>query len=217
MKKKLAFYILMFLPLAAVLIALHFLPDQIPAHYDFDGQVTRWGSKYEALIFPAMTLLLGLIMLALTRFPSKQEETRSNNERVCLAVGIASMALLNAMTAYFLYTDFHAVQNLSAMALDINQMMFGLLGIAMVVLGNIMPKLRMNSAVGLRTTWSMKNETTWRKSQRFGGISFIAGGAVIIVTCFLTRGTACFLWAMAILAALVAVDIGYTYSLSKRY
>ena len=43
MKKKLAFYILMFLPLAAVLIALHFLPDQIPAHYDFDGQVTRWG------------------------------------------------------------------------------------------------------------------------------------------------------------------------------
>lgn len=63
MKKKLAFYILMFLPLAAVLIALHFLPDQIPVHYDFDGQVTRWGSKYEALIFPAMTLLLALLCL----------------------------------------------------------------------------------------------------------------------------------------------------------
>lgn len=217
MKKKIVFYILMFLPLAAVLIALHFLPDQIPAHYDFDGQVTRWGSKYEALIFPAMTLLLGLIMLALTRFSSKQEETGSNNERVCLAVGIASMALLNAMTAYFLYTDFHAVQNLSAMALDINQMMFGLLGIAMVVLGNIMPKLRMNSAVGLRTTWSMKNETTWKKSQRFGGISFIVGGAAIVVTCFFTKGITCFLWAMAILAVLVAVDIGYTYSLSKRF
>lgn len=217
MKKKIVFYTLMFLPLAGVLIALHFLPDQIPAHYDFDGQVTRWGSKYEALIFPAMTLLLGLVMLALARFSSKQEETGSNNERVCLAVGIASMALLNAMTAYFLYTDFHAVQNLSAMALDVNQMVFGLLGIAMVILGNIMPKLRMNSAVGLRTAWSMKNETTWKKSQRFGGISFIVGGASIAVTCFFTKGITCFLWAMAILAVLVAVDIGYTYSLSKRF
>ena len=99
MKKKIVFYILMFLPLTAVLIALPFLPEQIPAHYGFDGQVTRWGSKYETLIFPAMTVLLGAIMLALAKFSSKQEENGSNNEKVCLAIGIASLALFNAMTA----------------------------------------------------------------------------------------------------------------------
>ncbi len=217
MKKKIVFYILMFLPLTAVLIVLPFLPEQIPAHYGFDGQVTRWGSKYETLIFPAMTVLLGVIMFALAKFSSKQEENGSNNEKVCLAAGIASMALMNAMTAYFLYTDFCAVQNLSAMALDMNQLIFGLLGISMVILGNIMPKLRMNSAAGLRTVWSMKNDVTWKKSQRFGGLSFIAGGAAIVVMCFYARGAACFLWAMAILAVLVAVDVSYTYALSKKY
>ena len=46
-KKKVIFYSLMFLPLAVVLIALQFLPEQIPAHYDMNNQVTRWGSKYE--------------------------------------------------------------------------------------------------------------------------------------------------------------------------
>ena len=46
-KKKIIFYSLMFLPLIVVLIALHFLPERIPAHYDFNNQVTRWGSKYE--------------------------------------------------------------------------------------------------------------------------------------------------------------------------
>lgn len=217
MKKKIVFYILMFLPLTAVLIALPFLPEQIPAHYGFDGQVTRWGSKYETLIFPAMTVLLGAIMLALAKFSSKQEETGSNNEKVCLAIGIASLALFNAMTAYFLYTDFQAVDDLSSMALDVNQLIFGILGISMVVLGNIMPKLRMNSAAGLRTVWSMKNDVTWKKSQRFGGLSFIAGGAAIVIMCFFTKGAACFLWAMAILTVLVAVDIGYTYALSKKY
>lgn len=217
MKKKIVFYILMFLPLTAVLIALPFLPEQIPAHYGFDGQVTRWGSKYETLIFPAMTVLLGAIMLALAKFSSKQEETGSNNEKVCLAIGIASLALFNAMTAYFLYTDFQAVDDLSSTVLDVNQLIFGLLGISMVVLGNIMPKLRMNSAAGLRTVWSMKNDITWKKSQRFGGISFIAGGTVIVVVCFFAKGAACFLWAMAILAVLVAVDVSYTYALSKKY
>ena len=217
MKKKIVFYILMFLPLTAVLIALPFLPEQIPAHYGFDGQVTRWGSKYETLIFPAMTVLLGAIMLALAKFSSKQEETGSNNEKVCLAIGIASLALFNAMTAYFLYTDFQAVDDLSSTVLDVNQLIFGLLGISMVVLGNIMPKLHMNSAAGLRTVWSMKNDITWKKSQRFGGISFIAGGTVIVVVCFFAKGAACFLWAMAILAVLVAVDVSYTYALSKKY
>lgn len=40
-KKKIIFYSLMFLPLIVVLIALQFLPEQIPAHYDLNNQVTR--------------------------------------------------------------------------------------------------------------------------------------------------------------------------------
>ena len=45
-KKKIIFYSLMFLPLIVVLIALHFLPERIPAHYDFNNQVTRWGINF---------------------------------------------------------------------------------------------------------------------------------------------------------------------------
>ena len=43
-KKKIVFYTLMFLPLIVALIALQFLPEQIPAHYDLNNQVTRWGN-----------------------------------------------------------------------------------------------------------------------------------------------------------------------------
>ena len=215
--KKIIFYILMFLPLVVVLIALQFLPEQIPAHYDFDNQVTRWGSKYEALIFPVITVLLGYFMLGMAKFSSKQEENGRNNENVCIVAGIVSLALFNAMTGYFLYTDFHSIENLSSIALDINQILFGLLGVLMIISGNIMPKLRMNSIAGLRTIWSMKNETTWKKSQRFGGISFIIGGVIIIIVCLLTKGVSCFWWAMGIVAILLVVDTFYTYTLSKKY
>ena len=47
--KKTVYYILMYLPLVIVLIALPYLPEKIPAHYGFDNQVDRWGNKYEAL------------------------------------------------------------------------------------------------------------------------------------------------------------------------
>ena len=59
--QKTIFYILMFLPLPVTLISLVFLPDQIPAHYGLYYQVTRWGSKYETLIFPLMNLNIGFI------------------------------------------------------------------------------------------------------------------------------------------------------------
>lgn len=100
-KKMVVFYSLMFLPLAVVLIALQFLPELIPAHYDMNNQVTRWGSKYETLIFPVITVLFGYFMLAMAKLSSKQEENGSNNKNVCIVTGIASLALFNAMTVYF--------------------------------------------------------------------------------------------------------------------
>ena len=80
--KKLAYYVLMFLPLVVVLIALPFLPDKIPAHFGFDNQVTRWGSKYETLLFPGATILMGLFLRAMGRFAAKEEKTGKNNEKL---------------------------------------------------------------------------------------------------------------------------------------
>ena len=215
--QKVIFYILMFLPLPVTLISLAFLPDQIPAHYGLDNQVTRWGSKYEILLFPAVTIIFGLVMLGISKFSAAQEKTGKNNEKICIAAGIFSLLIFNVMTGYFLYTDFNKVENLSAVSVDLSQLIFILLGIYMIVFGNIMPKVRMNSAMGLRTKWSMKNEITWKKSQRFGGISFMVVGILIISVCCFTKGFACCLWSIGILVLSLPVDIYYTYKAAQKY
>lgn len=215
--KKIIFYVLMFLPLFITLLALPHLPEQIPAHYGFDNQVDRWGSKYETLIFPAVTILLGLILLAAAKYSAKQEGEGKNNENVCLVTGIVCLILFNAMTCYFIYTDFNKVENLSEIPLDLNQICFGILGILLIIVGNIMPKIRQNSLIGLRTGWSMKNEITWKKSQRFGGISSIITGILIILLCLLTSGMACFLGSMGMILAMVIIDVYYTYQIAKKY
>lgn len=214
---KAVYFVLMFLPLAVTVIALFFLPDQIPAHYNAANQVDRWGSKFEALILPAMVILFGLFMLGMAKFISAMDKSSKNNETICIIAGLCCLILFNVMTYYFLYLDFHGVKNLSALPLDVNQIMFGLLGIIMILVGNVMPKLRMNSLIGLRTSWSMKNETTWKKSQLFGGISFIAGGILIVVLCLLFKGFSCFLASTVVFFALLAVDIYYTYRIAKKY
>lgn len=214
---KALYFVLMLLPLAVTVIALFFLPDQIPAHYNAANQVDRWGSKFEALILPAMVILFGLLMLGMAKLISKSEKSGKNNERVCIISGLCCLALFNAMTCYFLYMDFHGIEDLSSVPLDINQIMFGLLGLIMIIVGNVMPKLRMNSLIGLRTSWSMKNETTWKKSQLFGGISFIIGGILIIVLCLLSKGIFCFIWSIIVFLVLLVIDVCYTYQAAKKY
>ena len=81
MKNKKALYIaLMFLPLLITLVALPFLPEKIPAHYNFAGEIDRWGSKFETLIFPFTTIGMGCFMLWMAKIAAKQEEGGKNNE-----------------------------------------------------------------------------------------------------------------------------------------
>ena len=101
------------------------------------------------------------------------------------------------------------------MKLDMNSLVCLFTGLILVLVGNVMPKLRMNSLIGLRTSWSMKNETVWKKSQRFGGISFIVSGVLMIVAGIWIRGMAGILWMLAILIADVIVCVYYTYRAAR--
>ncbi|MFQ9923317.1 MAG: SdpI family protein [Beduini sp.] len=215
--KQRVLYFFMLLPLGVTLASLFFLPAQIPTHYDFNNQVTRWGSKYETLIVPLCVIVFGFFMLGMAKYSAKQERNGRNNENVCLVSGIGTLILFNAMTFYFLYTDFNKVENLSSVSLDLHQMLFGIFGIFMIILGNIIPKVRMNSMIGLRTSWSMKNEMTWKKSQRFGGITFIIGGIAAVAVSLFTKGMACMVAVMSIFIVLLIADVYYTYHIAKKY
>ncbi|MDD6058483.1 MAG: SdpI family protein [Clostridiales bacterium] len=215
--KRIVYFILMFLPLLLTLLTLPFLPEQIPAHYGFDNQVTRWGSKYEALIYPITTIFMGYFLLAMAKLAAKQEKGGKNNENVLLISGIVVLVMFNIMNLYALYTDFHRIENLSTVSIDMYQLLFGLLGLLLIIIGNMMPKLRMNSIIGLRTPWSLKNEFIWKKSQRFGGISFLLSGVLILLLCMATRGFSCLLWSMLTLVITASIDIFYTYRISKKY
>lgn len=213
--KKTVYYILMFLPLIVALIALPHLPEKIPAHYGFDNQVDRWGSKYEALLYPIASIFMGYFLLGMAKFAARQEEHGENNKNVITVVGILILILFNALNGYSLYTDFHKVENLSSVSLDISQLVCGIIGMLMIITGNIMPKLRMNSMIGLRTHWSMKNEATWKKCQHIGGISFIIGGIIIIGICIAMKGISCLLFVSGVGAILIVVDVFLTYRIAK--
>ena len=86
-------------------------------------------------------------------------------------------------------------------------------GILLVVLGNIMPKVRRNSVFGLRTKWSLANDRVWQKSQRFGGFASVAAGFLLIFLAFLVPG----IWNSLALLAVILVWLIVCVLASRRY
>ena len=89
---------LMLLCIAGTAVLLPLLPDTLPMHYDFSGNIDRYGSKYEMLLFPGITLTMGLIMM-FTAY-SLRRKAENPNECVALYSCIFIMLFLNAIGFY---------------------------------------------------------------------------------------------------------------------
>ena len=215
--KKIIYFALMFLPLLITVAALPFLPEKIPAHYNFAGEIDRWGSKFETLIFPAVTIAMGFFMLFMAKVAAKDENGKTN-EKIVFYTGMGISLWFTAMHVISIYKAFSAAGSLGFSAnVDINSLFCVLMGTGLAITGLFMPKLRKNSLIGLRTSWSMKNEITWEKSQRFGGISFMVCGALMIVAGLFLEELAAMFVAIGLLIVDTIICVIYSYKIAKKY
>jgi uncharacterized membrane protein len=63
------------------------------------------------------------------------------------------------------------------------------IGGLLVVIGNVMGKLRWNYVVGIRTPWTLADERVWDKTHRFGGWLFVIGGFLLLASTFVPPDT----------------------------
>jgi uncharacterized membrane protein len=65
--------------------------------------------------------------------------------------------------------------------LPIGQMILLVVGLLIVVIGNFMSKVRRNLFFGIRTPWTMSNDTVWERTHRIGSVLFFSLGIVIVL------------------------------------
>lgn len=213
--KETLFKILTRLPFTVTLIAFFFMPDTVPVHFNMNNQVDRWGSKYELLILPAVILVIGIVFMFAAKYLKAKEEHGNNNYNVFITASLVILAIFNVLTYFTLYIAFMGIQDLDASKVDLFSLITLLFGFAFIIIGNVMPKVKMSHFLGLRTKWSMSSEEAWKKSQRFSGYSAIITGLIMIVLSFVLNGSVC-LFAMLIALLVMAIaDTVYSYFASK--
>ena len=93
------------------MIALPFLPERIPAHFDAAGLVTRRGSRFEVLILPPCVILFGFFLRFMANITGDWEG--KNWKKISLLIGCAGLLVFNVLMIFILYTSFGQVEDIS--------------------------------------------------------------------------------------------------------
>lgn len=189
-------------------------PDRIPVHYNAQGEVDRWGSKYEFLLFPLIDLVAGAVLGLVSRYEGRKG--RDTNEKIVAGLTIWMLIVFNAMWIFFMAKAIDpdaAVKGLGAFSAKVIGI---LMMVLFIVLGNQMPKVRRNSMLGLRTKWSMASDACWQKSQRLGGYALVLCGIFGIILLALLPGAWTVWILLGIVAVLLMVTLPGSYLICKK-
>jgi uncharacterized membrane protein len=187
------------------------VPDRIPVHWNLHGEPDRYGSRLEGLlVMPALIALLPALIALLVRIGPRREHM----ERSSGAIGTIIVAI------GALFTGIHVLALHAATSPDPTldgRWIFVGMGVLFVVLGNMMPKIRSNYFVGIRTPWTLESDRVWTLTHRFGGWSMAIGGLAVLVAAFAlpmaTAGVVCF--SIIMVASLLPVIYSWRVSLRE--
>lgn len=219
MKIKIINIALFLITVFGTLLGLSYMPDRVPVHFNGAGIADRWGSKYELLIMPViMAVMLG-IWLICDRIYGKKAETATDekaraealsNIKVINITFTSISALFLVLTAGVMYMSYSQLDSAAA-EIDIMKIVTVAMGITFVIFGNFMPKSRLNSLVGFRLPWTMYNDVTWAKSNRFAGYVMIIAGLITAISGIILGGMTSVIVMMIVLFASIIPMMIYAY------
>ena len=194
------------LPVLLGLLLWNQLPDKLPTHFGVDGAADGWSSKAFA-VFAIPLLMLGfhIVIYFATRL---DKQNRGHNEKVLKLVGLIfpTMSIVNSGYMFSRTMDFE---------LNLSALLFPLLGLLFIAMGNWMPKIKQNSTLGIKIKWTLYNEENWNKTHRFAGFTWVIGGILFCVMGFVPGEALLFLLPVQVilLACLPAV---YSWQLARK-
>lgn len=208
LKKELPLIGIILLPFLYLAYVWPDLPQRVPMHYNIKGEIDRYGDKSELLIIPfIMPVLIYIIFLVVPKIDPKNKLQQMGNKFQTIKVLLTTF--MSVLALYIIYSTKNA-------SLSNPNYVLLLIGVLYVILGNYFKTIKANYFIGIKTPWTLENETVWKDTHKLGGKLWFAGGLVIILGCLILNQKTNFIFFMSITAIITIIPIVYSYVRFKQ-
>ena len=196
--------LLCLVPMALGLALYARLPEQLPTHWDWQGNVNGYMSK------PAVVLGLPLFFAAmngLMHFSLRADPKRANiigNIRVLIRWTMPVLSLIILPYTYLWALGWQQI--------PMEKLIPVLVGLLIMGLGNYLPKCRQNYTSGIKLPWTLYDEDNWNRTHRMAGRIWMVGGLGIMVSAFWGGSTLL----LAVILAITLIPGIYSYCLYRK-
>lgn len=223
MKNRIINYALDAIALISTALAMPHLPERVAMHFDASGAADRYGSKYELFVLPIVLIILNVVLeLRVVKgalsvdADTREAQSAKNNAKVGSITVTAVSLVFVIMNFGLLYLGFISADSVDMIPFDFIGLVCVALGLAIMVMGNYMPKTKENSFIGFRCGWTRYNDVTWQKSNRFMAYAMMISGAVSILGGLIFGGMTSAIILFTSLTASLAASLIYAYVIYKR-
>ena len=190
--------LVMLIPMAVGLLLWNKLPEQVPSHWDINGNADGWSSRAGAVLgFPS--LLLGIHWLCVIASSADPKHKNYSPKMFTLVLWICPVITLVLNTMVYAIALGHQLRVELIMPL--------LVGMMFVVVGNLLPKCCQTYTLGIKLPWTLASEENWNMTHRFGGKVWVVCGIVTMATAILGS----FWLLIGVLVVAVAAPTLYSY------
>lgn len=202
LKKESPLWAIIVLPLIYLAYIWKQLPDQVPVHWNINGEVDRYGSSSELILMALLPLFVYLTFLIIPKIDPKKKLYKMGNKFQHLKIWF--MIIMSMLSLYILYSAMHQ-------SLVIHNYMLLIIGFLFIMLGNYFKTIQPNYFIGIRTPWTLENETVWKETHRLAGkIWFVGGILIVLASLILSKQLITYVF-ITTLVIMIAIPILYSY------
>lgn len=200
-------YLIILLTIGFSIYFYPLLPEKVVTHWNFAGVADGWSSKnFQTLFLPL--LMIGIYLLF--QYLPKLDPKKLNYADFASAYKVFQLVFLIFFFILFLVTS---LSNLG-FAIPISQVVSSLIGLMFIVFGILMPRLKTNWFLGIRTPWTLSSDIVWAKTHNFAKYIFVLAGVIFCLISYITE--ALILPVTIVLVILILTPIIYSYLVFRK-
>ncbi|HOJ78623.1 MAG TPA: SdpI family protein [Bacillota bacterium] len=198
---------LVILSLIGTLVLYPLLPPKVPSHWNFNWEIDGYSNKPFVFVMATLPLIIYLLLILVPKIDPRRDSYQKHHKAYNAFIAVLMLMLIVV----------HWLIILTALNIPVNaRLLFSLaMGSLLIVSGNYMGQIRQNYTFGIKTPWTLADETVWKKTHRKGGLAFIISGLVFILGGFVPNSYPLLIGLTFLMLAIIYLTI-YSYLEFKK-
>jgi len=199
--------VIILLPLTFIAAFWNRFPEQIAMHFNHNGEPDKYENKaWSLFMFPVINVALYILFRVLPYI----DPARRNYSLFLSKFRIIQITLHTLLTFIFFIIALYSL----GVEMNIEKVVLYAVMTLLLILGNYMGNIRQNYFIGIRTPWTLSDETIWTKTHRLSAKLWVFTTLIMmVIAVFLPHPHNAFIAYVLIIALVPAV---YSYILFRK-